>query len=216
MMKMRFKHALEPEIYRLGDHHPLVQQLGFAEGLHELSGLSKALEMPPVRDFETLRRFLKTYQARVLMPIELPAIHQAYLHAAANRTRELVELDRKLGTQIPLEALSSASRRVGQVELRRLRPLRDVRVLQRFLAAVDAGEAQGWHTMVFGLTLAIYSVPLRQGLLGYAQQVMLGYIHSAGARFSVSMPEIEELMTELNAPLPMALGSLLFLEGLEA
>ena len=81
--------------------------------------------------------------------------------------------------------------------------------------ALESMEAQGWHTLVFGLTLAIYSVPLRQGLLGYAQQVMLGFIHSAAARFSVSMAEIDELMTELNSPLPMALGSLLFIEGLE-
>ena len=43
------------------------------------------------------------------------------------------------------------------------RPLRDQRLVQRYLTAVEQGEAQGWHTLVYGLTLAVYSLPLRQG-----------------------------------------------------
>lgn len=203
------------EIHLLGDHHPLVQQLGSAEGLHELGEISQLIAQHPVRDIPSLRGFLKAYQSRVLMPLELPIIHQAYLHAAAGRTRELVELDQRVAGIPRLRELSAPSRRVGQAQLRRLRPLKDVRVLQRYLAAVDAKQADGWHILVFGLTLAVYSVPLRQGLLGYAQQVMRGFIHSAGTRFCIPAAEIEEMMQELNASLPAALGTLLFLESLE-
>lgn len=200
------------EMALLGEHHPLVQQLGCAEELHQLGQVSEQLQMPPVQDLDTLRRFLKTYQSRVLMPLELPSIHQAYLHAASNRLRELIELDGRITAASQSRELSSASRRIGQTELKRLRPLRDVRVLQRYLRAVESHEAEGWHTVVFGLTLAIYSVPLRQGLLGYSQQVIRGFIQMAGKRFSISTIEIEELIDELNAPLPIALGSLLLLE----
>jgi urease accessory protein UreF len=208
--------AIQPgepvEMALLGEHHPLVQQLGSAEELHSLGQVSDLLQMPPVQDIETLRRFLKTYQSRVLMPLELPSIHQAYLHAASSRLRELIELDGRIASSNPSPELSNASRRVGQMELKRLRPLRDVRVLQRYLRAVETHQAQGWHTVVFGLTLAVYSVPLRQGLLGYAQQVIRGFIQMAGKRFPIGSADIEELMDELNAPLPVALGSLLLLE----
>lgn len=204
-----------PELSLLGEHHPLVQQLGSAEGLHELAQISKSLRGSPVTDLSSLSGFLKAYRNKVLLPVELPMIHQAYLHAAGQRTRELVELDQKLGQIAVLQPLLGASRRVGQNELKRLKPLRDVRVLQRYLAEVESGAADGWHTVVFGLTLAVYSVPLRQGLLGYAQQVTQGFIHTAAMRFPICMADIEELLQEMNGSLVSALGSLLFLECME-
>ncbi len=206
---------MESEIALLGDLHPLVQQLGSTEGLHELSQLTQFFALRPVSDLETLRRFLTAYQSKILLPLELPFIHQSYMHASHGRTRELVELDNTIAESPILKEFSQASLRVGQAQLKRLRPLRDVRVLQRFLAAVDAKQATGWHTLVFGLTLSIYSVPLRQGLLGYAQQVILGFIHTAGRRFPIPAQAVEELMEELNAPLPTALGALLLLEGFQ-
>ena len=204
-----------PQLSLLGEHHPLVQQLGSAEGVHELARVSHLLRGTPVTDSASLRSFLYAYQSRILLPIELHVIHQAFLHAVGLRTQELIDLDRYVGSLETMQPFLQSSRRVGQNELRRLRPLRDVRVLQRYLAAVDAGHAEGWHTVVFGLTLAVYSVPLRHGLLGYAQQVMRGFIHMAGTRFPISASEIEDLMEDLNAALPAALGSLLFLECLE-
>ena len=204
-----------PQLSLLGEHHPLVQQLGSAEGLHELSRISRSLRGAPVTDFSSLRGFLQAYQNRVLLPVELPVIHQAYLHAGGQRTRELVELDRKIGGIPALQTFLGASRRVGQNELRRLKPLRDVRVLQRYLAEVESGAADGWHTLVFGLTLAVYSVPLRQGLLGYAQQVSRGFIQTAGMRFPITLGDIEELEQELSSVLVTSLGSLLFLECME-
>jgi urease accessory protein UreF len=205
----------EAELTLLGDCHPLVQQLGATEGLHELARVSRSLRVHSVSDVDSLRSFLRAYQSRILVPMELPIIHQAYLHSAGGRTRELIALDQQVAEAPGLRDLANASQRVGQAQLRRLRPLRDVRVLQRYLAAVEAGEATGWHTLVFGLTLSIYSVPLRQGLLGYSQQVIRGFIHTAATRFQVSAVEIGEIVQELNSALPTALGTLLFLEGVQ-
>lgn len=214
-MEKQVNSGSDAEINLLGELHPLVQQLGSTEGLHELSATSKLIAHHTVTDVESLRSFLRAYRSRILLPLELPIIHQSFLHADKGRTRELIELDQRIAQAPRLKDLSAASRRVGQAQLRKLRPLRDVRVLQRYLAAVDAKQAEGWHTLVFGMTLAIYSVPLRQGLLGYAQQVVRGFIHSAGRRFAVPTAEIDEMMQELNASLPAALGTLLFLEGLD-
>ena len=72
--------------------------------------------------------------------------------------------------------------------------MRDQRVVQRYLQAVEGGQANGWHTLVYGLTLAVYSLPLRQGLLGYAHQTTRGFIYSAA-----------RMLAPLRAPMPRPL-----------
>jgi urease accessory protein UreF len=87
--------------------------------------------------------------------------------------------------------------------------LRDQRIVQRYLHAVEVGEAHGWHTLVYGLTLAMYSLPLRQGLLGYAIQTTRGFIHSAARELDVSEKDCRALLEQLTEPLPAALEALL-------
>src|ERR1043166_1699899 len=170
----------------LGDWHPLAEQLGSADGLMSLCGVSALLRLRPVRNAASLRTFLQDYQRRILFPLEMPAIESAHGHASRNETRELVALDHRLGREQALQHFAEASRRVGQYQLQKLRPLRDQRLVQRYLLAVDSGQAQGWHTLVYGVTLAIYSLPLRQGLLGYAHQAMRGFIYSAARSLRLS------------------------------
>lgn len=86
--------------------------------------------------------------------------------------RELIAQDQRLNEQIGLTPFAAPSRRTGRLQLARLSPLRDDRIVQRYLAAVKSGKAHGWHTIVYGLTLALYSLPLRQGLLHYAQETL--------------------------------------------
>ena len=104
--------------------------------------------------------------------MELPAIAEACGHALRRELRELVAQDQRLTSQIGLTPFASPSRRTGRLQLARLRPLRDERIVRRYLAAVESGQADGWHTVVYGLTLALYSLPLRQGLLHYAQETL--------------------------------------------
>ena len=147
------------------------EQLGSADGLVELGSVSAQLHLGPVKDLVSLRTFLRHYHSSILLPLELPPIQIAYTHAVNNHVRELVGFfDCSLSTEQTLQSFSNASRRVGQAQLQKLRPLRDDRVVQRYLHAVESHEAHGWHTLVYGLTLAVYSLPLRQGLLGYAHQ----------------------------------------------
>jgi urease accessory protein UreF len=90
-----------------------------------------------------------------------------------------------------------------------LRPLRDERIVQRYLQALADGEAHGWHTLVYGMTLVVYSLPLRQGLLGFAQQTMRGFIHSAARSCNATEAGCRALFHELCEPLPAAVESLL-------
>jgi urease accessory protein UreF len=186
----------------LGDTHPLVGQLGTTEGLVELSTAAGALAFDRVDSVGALERFLVSYRERLLAPCELPAIRRAFEHASRGESRELAALDRELAFAPLLRDFASASQRVGRGQLRRLRPLRDQRVVQRYLRAVEAGEAHGWHTVVYGLTLAVYSLPLRQGLMGYAQQTLRGFISSASVPLHLSETAAIELYQRACEGLP--------------
>jgi urease accessory protein UreF len=201
--------ALSDAAEWLGDWHPLAEQLGSTDGLVELGSVSASLRVAPVHNLPSLRRFLRDYQAQILLPHELPAIQRAHGHAARHEVRELVAFDHSLAGEPILQAFASASQRVGQSQLRKLRPLRDERVVQRYLDAVDSGQASGWHTLVYGLTLAVYSLPLRQGLLGYAHQTTRGFIYSAARMLSLSERQCRDAFDTLCANLPEAIEALL-------
>jgi len=201
--------ALSDAAEWLGDWHPLAEQLGSADGLVALSSVSSFLRLRPVQNVTSLRRFLRDYQKRLLFPFELPAIESAHGHAIRNETRELIELDKELAEQPLLREFSSASRRIGQYQLQKLRPLKDHRLLQRYLAAVESGQAYGWHTLVYGVTLAIYSLPLHQGLLGYAQQITRGFIYSVAPSLRLSEKQCRRIFDSASAAFPEAVQTLL-------
>lgn len=208
-MVKRTQLALSDATEWSGDWHPLAEQLGLADGLVSLGCASALLRTQPVHDLGSLRRFLRSYHARILLPFELTAIQTAHGYALIHGVRELVEQDRKLAGEPLLRKFAEASGRAGRYQLQKLRPLRDERVLQRYRQAVESGAAHGWHTVVYGLTLTIYSLPLRQGLLGYAQQVTRGFIYSAARSLHLSEHECRALFDELCAGLPAAVESLL-------
>lgn len=187
----------------LGDAHPLVAQLGTADGLASLHLLAASLAIRPVTSIEALREFLHAYQERVLLPHELPAIRMAYTHVSRNEVRELIAFDQQLVNEPALQAFGAASRRIGCEQLQKLRPLRDERVVQRYLAAVESGQAYGWHTLVYGMTLVLYSLPLRQGLLGYAHQTTRGFIHAAARARGWKERDCAALFAEFCTNLPL-------------
>ena len=186
----------------LGDAHPLVEQLGSADGLTSLHALADSLAVRPINSLAALRQFLQTYHEQILLPQELPAIQTAYDHVSRNEIRELIAFDQEVSGGRTSRDFSSASARVGLAQLQKLRPLRDERGVQRYLTAVESGQAHGWHTLVYGMTLVLYSLPLRQGLLGYAHQTTRGFIHAAACSLSFSEADCRELFDELCAPLP--------------
>src|SRR2546423_349247 len=201
--------VLNDAVEWLGDYHPLAEQLGSADGLVELSSISVLLQLRPVTDLESLRNFLQEYQTHILLAFELPAIGRAHGHTDRNELRELVAFDNEQSDEPMLQNFAAASRRVGQAQLQKLRPLRDQRIVQRYLAAVENGDAAGWHTLVYGLTLAIYSLPLRQGLLGYAHQMIRSFIYSAARLLQLSERDCRALFDELCADLPARVAALI-------
>ena len=182
----------------LGDFCALMHQLGVPESL--------PLNFPaaPVTDPLSLKNFLDAYLTQILLPVELPAIAEACAHVRSGQTRELIALDQRLAAESRLAPFASASRKTGALQLHRLKPLRDVRTVQRYLTAVESGKAEGWHTLVYGLTLAVYSVPLRQGLLHYARETLSGLARPAVKSAKLIDSQDQEILESILSRLPQA------------
>lgn len=185
-------------IHWLGDWHPLVRQIGIASGATVTLPASNG----QVRDLNSLRDFLSSYKTDVLILAELPTVHKAYLHAMKNEFRELRELDQRLSSEEWLKPYRECSRHAGHVHLERLGPLRDQRLVQRYRDAVRSGNACGWHMLVAGIVLSLYSIPPRQGLMDYAVHTLWNAVGQASRAIALPANDAESLVRELTADLP--------------
>jgi hypothetical protein len=59
------------------------------------------------------------------------------------------------------------------------------------------------------VTLAVYSLPLRQGLLGYAHQMTRSFIYSAAGPLRLSERQCRDQFDNICAPLATAIEALL-------
>ena len=192
-----------------GDTQEFLATLGEPTALPTLADAAQALALDSIRDAASLEKFLHGYREQILRPLELPAILAAHQHAARNELRELIVLDNALFREARLKEFRAASLAVGRRQLAKLRPLRDQRFVQRYLRAVEDGEAHGWHTLVFGVFLAQYSLPLRQGLLLYSQRTLGGFLASASGPLQLELATTEKIFTVTTEPLAPAVSELL-------
>ncbi len=192
-----------------GNMHLLMEQIGSVEVLENLSGLPDSSGIAEISRPSDILKFLKVYKQQILEPLELPSICRAFFHANANEARELIEQDQVFGRERVLKAFAETSRRAGRAQLQRLRPLKDQRLAQKYLTAVEKGEAHGWHTLVYGVTLSVYSFPLRTGLVTYCSQIIRGFIRSASEGMVISRAEEDALFDELSASIPAVVEKLI-------
>jgi len=186
----------------LGDPHPLLSRMGAPDAARARGLTPGGARFDRIRSVAGLKTFLDDYRSRLLEPVELPVIKLAYEHGARNEARELIALDRQMASEPALKEFAAASCRVGQRQLNRLRPLRDQRLIQRYRAAIEQGEAHGWHTLVYGVALATFSLPLRQGLIAYAGHTLSGFISGAAGPLALTIPQCRELELLAVAPAP--------------
>jgi urease accessory protein UreF len=92
--------------------------------------------------------------------------------------------------------------------LSRLKVCRDLRVVQRYLAAVEDGQAHAWNPIVFGVAMAAFNLPYRSGLLHYASTLLRGFAERCRPR-NVPLADWTVWMDSLEAPLPEAVQRLL-------
>jgi urease accessory protein UreF len=194
----------------LGDPHPLVRQLGSPDALVSLPLTASEIR---VTDLPSLRRFLAAYRDEILVPMELPAIRRAHDHASRQEVRELLTLDHELAAEPRLRHFAAASRAVGRSQLHRLLPMRDLRLVRRYWQAAEAGEAQAWHVLVYGVVLAVFALPLRPGLVNYGRQTLGGFIESAAGLLRLKESDAAQLAEDLSGTLPAAVDTALTARG---
>lgn len=191
------------------DWRAIEEKLGSPEDATSVSAAAFSPVIKGIRNLEELKKFLQAFQNDTMAAIELPTVLKAYQHATRGEARELIALDQSLGNAFQIEALANASRRVGRAQLRRLRSMKDQRLIQRYWDAVESNKASGWHTIVFGIALAIYSIPLRQGLHHYAGRTLRGFIDSGAAHLRLAEPTAAELEDWFSAQTPALIERLL-------
>lgn len=162
-----------------------------------------------VESVADLVRMLEAYFEQVLLTVELPAVAEACRYGQRGEARELLGCDQQLSPRLHATPFAAPSQRIGRLQLARMRPMRDERTVRRYLAAVEAGDAGGWHPLVYGLTLAVYSLPLRQGLLFYGRETLLGMARAAAASKNFAEDKIAEAVQPLLDRLPAAVETAL-------
>jgi urease accessory protein UreF len=190
------------ELSEAADLRALEEQLGSPDEATAIGSSAFAAGLVNVRTREQFRAFLANFQQEALAKNEMPTILRAYNHARRNELREIVALDQSLKDSFANEALANASQCVGRNQLRRMRALKSERIVTRYWDAVYKKDAYGWHTVVFGVVLAIYSIPLRQGLNHYAQQTIRGFLEAGAVSLRLRATEVSELESTLLTDAP--------------
>lgn len=165
-----------------------------------LPGEPLELPNPAGSDRPDPRSLLESHRDGVIIGLDWPIIVEAAEATRLGRHHGLVELDQNYAAR-RAGRWDEASFRVGRRQLSRLRAARDLRAVQRYLEAVEDGRAQGWNPIVFGVALAAFNLPYRQGLLHYAGALLHGLAERCRPR---DLPEDEwrAWMDRLEAPLP--------------
>ena len=198
-----------------GDAGELLSAVGAAEALPGLSSVM-ATGRHRKTGLPALREFLAIYIDEVLLPVELPTVIGAWAAAEEGHLQDLLTLDRGLSANPTLREFRAASTAVGRRQLNKLRPLRDQRFVQRYRMAMEHGDAAAWHTIVYGIVLSLYSMPLRDGVQHLAFQTMAGFALSAAPEFEVQLSECEACLQAITADLPQRVNEMLARSNVQA
>lgn len=199
------KHNVAGAAALSGKIHALVEQLAVPD-------TGSPSPLPPslaaAKSMDGLRRFVAHHATETLSAKEWPVILRAWQLARAGHSRELIALDAEWGRWVGQADFAGASFRVGRRQLSKLRGLKHERVISRYLAAIDAGTARGWHPIVYGVVLAVYNLPLRQGLMNFGTQTLASLVTAAEQAYRLPAAECQELLDTTCALLPSQLPAL--------
>lgn len=189
----------------LGNLAGLAEQIG-VDGAKMTGGDAPAggtFALSGVVDLKSLREFLIEYRKSLMVPIELPTIIEASLMVERGEFRELMELDQSLSRKPELRLFSESSQWIGQCHARTMRGMKDHRTVWRYCDAIRTKKAFGWHTVVYGVVLAAFSIPIRQGIVNYCEQLINGFADSAAARLDLGAEDLALVKLETIAEMSL-------------
>lgn len=189
----------------MGDVRGLADQLASPD-------LTALASWPPslaaVTSLDALRRFVGAQATEVIAAREWPVILKAWQLTREGRAREVLDLDVAWGREVGQADFAGASFQVGRRQLSKLRALQHERVIQKYLAAIETGAARGWHPIAYGVVLAVYNLPLRQGLMHFATQTLTGLVTAAERAHRLPAAECQQLLDDVCVLLPAHLPAL--------
>ena len=157
---------------------------------------------------DALTGWIRQYRETVLASKEWPIVLEAWQFTRNGKSRDLIRLDQKCDSWMTVSPYKEASRKVGHRQLCRLRALRDQRIIFRYLDAIGAGQANGWHPVVYGLYLAVFNLPLRQGLVNFGEQTIRGLVRGVPRGPLLTDENVDETVNHEVGLLPGALPEL--------
>jgi urease accessory protein len=155
-----------------------------------------------IHDAASLEAFLSRLLSEAIGRFDLPVIRWAYERASQNDSQALMELDQFFSSAPVPEPLRSASQRIGRAQLQGLAGMKGHRFLSRYRAAVESQPLAGYHVTVYGIFLYLFSIPLRQGLAGYAYQALNGFLAAAAAPLGLGREQKQALLDKICATVP--------------
>ncbi|MSU31872.1 MAG: hypothetical protein EXS25_04265 [Pedosphaera sp.] len=173
----------------------IVEQLGIPENPRSWAPVTRGILAGKV---------LAELREGLIQNTEWPAILQAAELTRRGYHRELLQLDQRFGRDLS-PSLAKASCCVGRHQLGRLRALRDQKIIQCYLDAIETGQARGWNPIVFGVVLAVFGIPLRQGLVHYATALLRNHAE----QIAVNPAEAQRLLDESVRMLPESANKVL-------
>jgi urease accessory protein UreF len=81
--------------------------------------------------------------------------------------------------------------------------MKDHRTVWRYCDAIRTKKAFGWHTVVYGVVLAAFSIPIRQGIVNYCEQLINGFADSAAARLDLGAEDLALVKLETIAEMSL-------------
>lgn len=102
--------------------------------------------------------------------IELPLVLESFNLATHGKFREIIQLDKSAGAKPWISDYQENAVAAGRDQLHALSPLTDHKGIQSMIAALNRGTCLGHQPVIYGLFFNAYSIPIRQGLIYYAEQ----------------------------------------------
>jgi urease accessory protein UreF len=202
MMPSQAKFTNPAASYPSGGLEAFTAQLGSVETVIHLANAERLVDFQQIIDLPSLEKFLIAYRDRILVAIELPSILAAYNLTIKQHALELIALDKEISLSMPSDLFSEASARVGRAQLKRLKPLRDSRLIQKYLQALASGRAKAWHTLVYGMSLATYSIPIIQGLQNYCHQTLTSFAQAGIQKMKLPEHSLAQVLAPVMQPVP--------------
>ena len=194
------------------DNSAILSEVG---ALAERIGASRAtsvwsseLQLTPISTLEALTAWMAYYRQTILVEQEWPVVLEAWQLTREGKFKDLIRLDKQCDRWMSSMPFHEASRAVGQRQLGRLRALLDQRIILRYLEAIEARRANGWHPVVYGLYLAVFNLPLRQGLVNFGAQTMRGMLRGVCQGPLLTDTQIEDAIEQEVGLLPKSLPEL--------